>query len=161
MNHSLSAGSIARPFDRTLSRSYPLDLCSFLNYVDKTYCQGDHWIECHNGTKGTWAYIMYQYNTNVIRILSTEEQMIIVLGHGSALKGYNGPGTTWANSMNFVMKHVTSGGSTLDCWPAVQSATTVPRAAPPIEHVHNTYGIRWFESHALCHLNELNQIKYS
>ena len=28
-----------------------------------------------------------------------------VLGYDSAMEGYAGPGTTWANEMNFVMNH--------------------------------------------------------
>ena len=28
-----------------------------------------------------------------------------VLDHDSALKGYTGPGTTWANEMTFAMNH--------------------------------------------------------
>ena len=28
-----------------------------------------------------------------------------VLGHESALSGYTGPGTTWANEKNFVLNH--------------------------------------------------------
>ena len=31
--------------------------------------------------------------------------MIHVLGHDSALQGYIGLGTSWANEMNFVMNH--------------------------------------------------------
>ena len=37
--------------------------------------------------------------------------MIGVLGHDSALKGYTGPGTTWANEMNFVMNLAPGTGS--------------------------------------------------
>ena len=37
--------------------------------------------------------------------------MIVVLGHDSALKGYTGPRTNWANGMNFVMNHATGAGS--------------------------------------------------
>ena len=33
-----------------------------------------------------------------------------VLGHDSALQGYTGPGTTWVNEVNFVVK-VTGCGS--------------------------------------------------
>ena len=36
--------------------------------------------------------------------LSTNET-IGVLGHDSALKGYTGSGTVWANEMKFVMNH--------------------------------------------------------
>ena len=32
-------------------------------------------------------------------------EMIGVLGHVSALLGYAGPGTSWANEMIFVMNH--------------------------------------------------------
>ena len=32
-------------------------------------------------------------------------EMNTVLGHDSALQGYFGPGTNWANEMNFVMNH--------------------------------------------------------
>ena len=28
-----------------------------------------------------------------------------ILGHDSAILGYTGPGTTWANDMNIVMNH--------------------------------------------------------
>ena len=31
--------------------------------------------------------------------------MNAVLGHDAALLGYTGPGTTWADEINFVMKH--------------------------------------------------------
>ena len=34
------------------------------------------------------------------------------LSHDSALQGYTGPGTTWANEIIFVMKH-TSGAGTI------------------------------------------------
>ena len=34
-----------------------------------------------------------------------------VLGHDSALKGYTGPGTTWANEMNFMVNHASGAGS--------------------------------------------------
>ena len=37
--------------------------------------------------------------------------MIGVLGHDSALQGYAGPETTWANKMNFVMNHAPGAGS--------------------------------------------------
>ena len=33
------------------------------------------------------------------------------LGHDSALKGFTGPGTTWANEINFVMNHAPGAGS--------------------------------------------------
>ena len=33
-----------------------------------------------------------------------------VLDHDSALKGYTGPRTTWANEMNFVMTHAPGAG---------------------------------------------------
>ena len=53
--------------------------------------------------------------------------MIGVLGHDSALQGYTGPGTTWANEMNFVMNLTPGAGSNARHWPVVQRATTVPR----------------------------------
>ena len=34
-----------------------------------------------------------------------------VLGHHAALYGYTGPGTTWANEMNFSMNHAPGAGS--------------------------------------------------
>ena len=37
--------------------------------------------------------------------------MIGVLGHDSALKGYTGLETTWANEMNFVMHHAPGAGT--------------------------------------------------
>ena len=37
--------------------------------------------------------------------------MIGVLSHDSALSRYTGPGTTWANEMNFVMTHAPGAGS--------------------------------------------------
>ena len=33
-----------------------------------------------------------------------------VLGHNSTLLDYTGPGTTWANEMNFVMIHAPGAG---------------------------------------------------
>ena len=33
-----------------------------------------------------------------------------IVDHDSTLKGYAGPGTTWAIEMNFVMNHVTGAG---------------------------------------------------
>ena len=33
-----------------------------------------------------------------------------VYGHDAILQGYAGPGTTWANEMNFVMNHVSGAG---------------------------------------------------
>ena len=38
-------------------------------------------------------------------------RMIGVLGHDSALLGYTGPETTWANEMIFVMNHAPGAGS--------------------------------------------------
>ena len=35
-----------------------------------------------------------------------ESEMNCDLGHDSALQGYSGPGTTWANEVNFVFNHV-------------------------------------------------------
>ena len=37
--------------------------------------------------------------------------MIWVLGHYSALQGYTGPGTAWANERNFAMNDATGAGS--------------------------------------------------
>ena len=37
-------------------------------------------------------------------------EMSGVLSHGSALKGYTGPGTTWANKMKLVMNHAPGAG---------------------------------------------------
>ena len=37
--------------------------------------------------------------------------MISDLGHDSALSGYTGPGTKWANEMNFIMNHAPGAGS--------------------------------------------------
>ena len=34
-----------------------------------------------------------------------------VLSHDSALQGFTGPGTNWANEMNFVMNHAAGEGS--------------------------------------------------
>ena len=34
-----------------------------------------------------------------------------VLGHNTALQGYAGQGTTWANYMNFDMNHASCAGS--------------------------------------------------
>ena len=34
-----------------------------------------------------------------------------VLGHNSALKGYTGLGTNWANEVNFIMNHAPGAGS--------------------------------------------------
>ena len=39
-----------------------------------------------------------------MRMISSSE-MIGVLGHDSALQGYTGPGTTWANEMNGAFGH--------------------------------------------------------
>ena len=39
------------------------------------------------------------------------KEMVGVLGHNSALKGYTGPGTTWADEMNFVLNHAPGAGS--------------------------------------------------
>ena len=36
------------------------------------------------------------------------------LGHDSALQGYTGPGTTWADEMNFVMNHALVQDRSLD-----------------------------------------------
>ena len=33
-----------------------------------------------------------------------------VLGHDFQLKDYTGPGTTWANEMNFVINHASGAG---------------------------------------------------
>ena len=45
------------------------------------------------------------------RKLSQIPQLLVLLGHDSALLGYAGPGTTWANEMNFVMNHAPGAGS--------------------------------------------------
>ena len=34
-----------------------------------------------------------------------------VFSHDSALQGYTGPGTTWANEMNLAMKHAPGAGT--------------------------------------------------
>ena len=39
------------------------------------------------------------------------EEMTVVLGHDSALRGYIGPGTTWANEMNVHMNRAPGAGS--------------------------------------------------
>ena len=50
-------------------------------------------------------------NKMIIRRTSgTKERMNGVLGHNSALYGYTGPETTWANGMNFLMKHAPGAG---------------------------------------------------
>ena len=46
-------------------------------------------------------------------------------------EGYNGPGKTWTNEMNFAMNHAP--GALIDhsaCWPAIHRATSVPRTPP-------------------------------
>ena len=48
-----------------------------------------------------------------------------VLGHDSALLGYTGPQTTWANEMNFVKNHASGTGSIARPIDHVQHATTV------------------------------------
>ena len=50
-------------------------------------------------------------------------EMIVVLDHDSALLGYTGPRTIWANEMNFVTHHATGAGSIAQ--PVVQRSTTV------------------------------------
>ena len=37
--------------------------------------------------------------------------MNAVLSNDSALEGYTGPGTTWANEMNFVIEYAPGAGS--------------------------------------------------
>ena len=37
--------------------------------------------------------------------------MIAVLGHDTALQGYTGQGTTWANEINYDMNHTPGAGS--------------------------------------------------
>ena len=81
-----------------------------------------------------------------------------VLGHGSALYGYTGSGTTWENEMNFVMNHAPIARGDVDrstCLPVVQRATTVPRT-PPV-HV-KLYGIRFLGP--LCHHTSTMPLQY-
>ena len=56
--------------------------------------------------------------------------MIGVLDHDSARKATR-PGTTWANEMNFVMKHIPG----------------APVCAPAVQHYHcaaEPFGVTWF-----------------
>ena len=50
--------------------------------------------------------------------------MIGVLGHDSALQGYTGPDTTWANDINSVMNHAPGAGSIAR--PVDQRSSTLP-----------------------------------
>ena len=45
-----------------------------------------------------------------IVLSENENEMNAVLGHKSTLFGYTGPGTTWANEMNFVLNHAPGAG---------------------------------------------------
>ena len=51
--------------------------------------------------------------------------MIVVIGHYSALQGYTGSGTTWAEEMNFVMNHAPDAGSIDDIF--MQDTTCTDR----------------------------------
>ena len=60
--------------------------------------------------------------------------MIGVLCHDSALKGYTGPGTTWANKIHFVMNHAPGAGTfaqTVD----LQSTALILSYGCPLIHV--------------------------
>ena len=60
------------------------------------------------------------------RFCNTMQELRIngVLGHGSELYGYTGPGTTWANGMYFVMNHVPGAGSPAQ--PVDQQSSALP-----------------------------------
>ena len=57
--------------------------------------------------------------------------MIGVLGHDSALVGYTGSGTTWANEMYLVMNHALGAGSIVR--PVNQQSSALPlyHGCPP------------------------------
>ena len=58
-------------------------------------------------------------------------QMTGVLGHDSSfVQGFNGPGTTRANEMNFIKNHAPGAGLIARPVDQQSSATTVPRMPP-------------------------------
>ena len=60
-----------------------------------------------------------------------------VSGQNSALLGYTGPRTTWANDFNFGMNHAPGAGSITQ--PVDQHATTVQQVntpSPTLQHKH-------------------------
>ena len=70
----------------------------------------DREIQTGQGTGGnTSCYTVLKGETTLHREIvrwtgfKKLNKMIGVLGQGSALKYYTGPGSTWANEMNFVM----------------------------------------------------------
>ena len=46
-------------------------------------------------------------------------------GYNSAVKGYTGPGITWANEMNYGLNHAPGAGSIAGLVDVVQRANTV------------------------------------
>ena len=64
--------------------------------------------------KGFRQGINYSKNSCCKSVLLREgvnKRMSAVLGQDSALQGYTGPGTNWANEMNFGMNHASGAGS--------------------------------------------------
>ena len=53
-----------------------------------------------------------------------------ILAHVSAVQGNTGPGTTWANEMNFIINHAPGAGSIARPVPSVLS----------LPHLNNTFG---------------------
>ena len=67
----------------------------FFNYFIRWWCCLD---------KKYWSIYPHYWYTQY-----KWKEMTGVLGHDSALSGYTGPRTTWANEMNFVMNHTLAG----------------------------------------------------
>ena len=73
------------------------------------------------------------------------------LGYDSVLWGYTGPGTTWTNETNFVMKHAPGAGSIV--WPVDQqsSAITELQMPPPLAHFKINWFVGTFPIHTSLH----------
>ena len=74
-------------------------------------------FEFHISVFGLWSYVfcrLQETSPYLVKHMAMPcyimNEMSDVLGHCSALKGYTGPGSTWANEMNFVINHVPCAG---------------------------------------------------
>ena len=79
-----------------------------------------------------------------------EGEMNGVLDHDSALSGYTGPGTTWANEMNFVINHAPGAGSIARPFDQHSSALQMDNGCPPNSDMAK-YMLRYLKTPSLLY----------
>ena len=82
----------------------------------------EYWLLCkywHPWQETHIGYIMHSFGQGKFT-----SEMISVLGQDSILQGYTGPGTTWANGMNFSMNHAP--GAALIAWLVDLQSSALP-----------------------------------